>query len=196
MANKIIYPTNKNIYVLSSIGPSMHSFGNFADKHTHDIIIVNGGISVGSDLEISERIDKFKNITLNNKIYYNKCDKDFIHLAKLRKNLIFNETYSWLFVATNVTIIEFSNQTNVIIVPGGIPEKYSNINNEIEFSFISTDWHDKYDGRLGLAISNNPKIDASPRNYKYSCAIGQKSEDKVMVQEISGRGLENFFELK
>jgi hypothetical protein len=197
--NNIIYP-NKKIYVCGSV-KSFESLELAINNLKNSIFIINGGVSRGENFEeIERRIDNLNSLIEKYSIFYNAGPEDLFHLKSLRDKLLFNSTYKWISEQNFITKIDFSNQTTMLVVTGGI----GNINQEKNFSkniedlnlnintclFENSYWHNLYAGQLGFVVSNQPALKEPKTSiYKYSCSIGYAHTNKSILQEINSQGL-------
>jgi len=105
--------------------------------------------------------------------------------------------HKWLSTKSNIVMINFTNQSSLIITGGGIVPNMtkSDLHNNIETSFVSTinekPWHQTYGGGYGYIISNNPLTTKEPQFYHYSAQIGNSHNENTQVyaQEVDQFGL-------
>lgn len=198
--NNIIYPSKK-IYICGSVGSNWNNLEKLILEENNNIFIINGGICRnGNDDEISERIAKIKEIMLNFSVYYNLGPEDLIYLNSLNKRMIFNDVYDWLLAREIFTKIDFSNQTRVLAFSGGIKDinQLKDLEKNIDSCFVALineePWHKYYNGKFGLIVSDCPRSDClEPQLYPYSCGIGYKNNNGIILQEVNSQGLGNFF---
>jgi hypothetical protein len=197
--NNIIYP-NKKIYVCGSV-KSFESLESAINNFKNSIFIINGGACRGENFEeIEERINNLSSLMEKYSIFYNSGPEDLFYLKSLRDKLLFNSIYKWISKQNFITKIDFSNQTTILVIAGGI----NSINSEKNFGksiedlnlnidtclFEDSSWHNLYSGQLGFVVSSQPSLkDPQPSIYKYSCSIGYAHPSKSILQEINSQGL-------
>lgn len=164
--------------------------------NNYDLIIVNGNITYPYNInKIENRIELFK--TLSTKYIYNLGNYDLKFLIKNSSSKI----EKWLYSKSNAVIINFKNQTSLIILNGGVLPKMSKqeLDNNIEISFISKidndPWHKTYGGGYGYIISNQPFTNEKPYFYNYSMQMGNVYSENVKIycQEVDQYGLKETF---
>jgi hypothetical protein len=191
MKIQTIENSTHKILVIGSIYDKINKLSNL-DKD-YDLIIVNGNICYPYDniKQIEDRICLFQH--LPNKFIYNLGNHDLEFLAKTKSDEIKN----WLSSKSNVVIINFKNQTRLIVLNGGVSPKMTkqDLDNNIEVSFISKidneAWHSLYGGGYGYIISNQPFTNEAPKFYKYSAQIGSlyDKDTKIYAQVVDQYGL-------
>ncbi len=189
---EVIYP-DKEIYIFSSVYNHLDKIENFIDLNKGCIFILNGNICGQEDRDkVLKDIERLRTIIDNNQVYYLIGNLDLIFLKDCYRNLIINDNLNWLKFQSLCCKVQLLNQTIVNVVCGGLDVNDYKIN-KIDSCFINDEeWHQKYNGNLGLIISNYPNsLDGSRKIYEYSCSIGV-SPDKLSYQKISNQGLSDF----
>lgn len=162
-------------------------------ENNYDLIIFNGNLCYPyeSISELEERIEIFNQ---NPKWVFNLGQYD---LKVLIDSNISSKVKEWISSKSNVVIIEYKNQTSLIILGGGLTPTIGkkDLQENLEVSFISNFnneiWHKSYGGAYGYIISNNPLTDQPPAFYNYSMQIGNyfSQNNKVYAQEVDQYGL-------
>lgn len=196
MTALILQNSNHNILVIGSIYDRMDALENaFNLKDNYDLLIINGNVCYPNNLEdINNRIKTIDKYLKTGKCIYNVGQFDLQFSNKLDDN---NEIKKWINNKSNVIIINFINQSSIIILGGGITTETSrnNLYDNLEVSFVSkinnVPWHKLYGGGLGYIISNNPLTNEPPQFYNYSAQIGNYYSNNLNVyaQEINQFGL-------
>lgn len=170
MLKSINLNDNEIVLVISEINniKYLENINELSKKYSK--IIINGNLFKNN----FDFLDK-----LNNNVLYCVGDKDFVNAKK--------ENFIKIFDYYNRYELNYNN-TKYLICCGG----YQKNMEEIEYSFIKSNWHSKYVGDKGYIISNYPK-DLDKKYFKFSCAIG--SDNNVYCQEITKYGLKKLFKL-
>lgn len=198
MSARHINNYNNKALVVGPIYNKLDKLKNALDlSKNYDLTIFNGNLCYPFDdlVEVQSRIDILDPFIKSNKVLYNLGNYDFklINLLSEKQCTI----KDWLIDKPNVIIIDFVNQSSIIITCGGVLPKNtkSDLNDNLETSFISninnTPWHNFYGGGYGYIISNNPLTDKHPSFYNYSAQIGNVHSEfcQVYAQEIDQFGL-------
>lgn len=189
--------SNHKILVVGAIYDKIDKLQNaMSIKDNYDFVIINGNICYPNDdlNKLKERIKVIDNYLLSGKVIYNVGQFDLQFMNKLDDN---DELKKWIKDKPNVIMINFQNQSSIIIVNGGItPEtNKTDLFDNLEISFVSylnkTSWHKLYGGGLGYVISNNPLTQKEPQFYNYSAQIGNiyGENTQVYAQEADQFGL-------
>lgn len=158
-------------------------------KSKYQLIIINGDICYPTG-NILERMNQVSNLCQDGKVIYNLGKNDLLESI--------GKESTW-FKKPNIVIVEFANQSNLIVTNGGLtPEmNQESIINNMEATFVNLinekPWHQTYYGAHGYVISNNPLTDKEPEFYNYSMQIGNKYGDKnqIYAQEVNQYGLKD-----
>lgn len=182
----------------------LQTYQNLWDQH--DLIIFNGNLCYPNDnLELVERrIEKMDNLLQTGKFIYNLGNQDLMLMKRLSDNSKYTAIINWLKNKSNVIIIDFLNQSSLIITNGGVtPEmKRTDLYNNIETSFVSfvdnKSWHQQYGGNYGYIISNNPLTHDPPKLYNFSIQLGNIYSDKSQIYavQIEQHGIGQIFSLQ
>jgi hypothetical protein len=152
----------------------------------HDLIIINGNICYPNDklARIENNIDVVNDLMKSGKMIYNLGNQDLLLMKELEEtNRNFN-IVKWLKSKSNVIMIEFVSQYNLIITNGGITPKMkkNDLYDNLETSFVSNienkPWHHWYGGGYGYVISNNPLTQMEPKFYNFSLQLGNEYSSK------------------
>lgn len=165
-------------------------------KDNYDLLIFNGNLCYpNDDLNlVKDRIRLMDQHLQTGKIIYNIGQFDLQLMNKLEDN---NPLKEWIKERPNVILINFQNQTSLIITGGGLTPKIvkKDLYDNLELTFVSyiqnESWHKLYGGNLGYVISNNPLTKKEPQFYNYSAQIGNFYDKEVQVyaQEADQFGL-------
>lgn len=197
MVALILHNSNHKILVVGPIYDRIDKLQNALKlKNNYDLIIINGNICYpDNNLEkVKQRIEIIDEYLNSEKCIYNVGSLDLQLLSKLEEN---NDITKWIIKKSNVIIVNFQNQSSIVILGGGITPQMSkkDLYDNLEVSFISNidkiPWHKLYGGNFGYIISNNPLTKNPPQFYNYSAQIGNHYSDNVNVyaQEIDQFGL-------
>lgn len=168
----------------------------------YSFIIFNGGLCYPFDNvgAVGGRINVINSLLKEQNVIYNVDGHDLKLLQILTENDDCSNISNWIRSKSNVIIAEFDNNSQFIIVGGGIIPSITTqklLEDNIEISFVSfineKPWHQSYNGKLGYIISNNPLTSEDPVFYNYSAQIGNKyigESTKVFAQEIDKYGLQ------
>lgn len=200
MVAKII---NKNADKILVVGPiydridKLKKIQELCDDYSH--VIFNGSLCYPYDdiSEVESRIKEMNELLHSHKIIYNASNYDWLCARHLYDNNLRTSVLKWIQSKSNVVMINFKNQTNLIITSGGVIPSMNReiILNNLETSFVSNfgevPWHKRYTGLMGYVISNNPLTFQKPKFYPYSAQIGNIYSPKVQIyaQEIEPYGL-------
>ncbi len=187
--------TLQNILVVGPIydkTEKLHKINNLIQKY--DLIILNGSSCYPDNENLIERLKYIDSLLATNKVNYIVSDLDYqISL----KNKLVNK---WIFDKPNAINIKFSRGTQITIMAGGVLPNMSHkdLKVNLEISFVSSlgevPWHQKYNGKLGYIISNNPLKAASPEFFNYSARIGTTLQTgRVYAQQVNENGLQKTF---
>jgi hypothetical protein len=152
----------------------------------YDWIIINGGITYCKE-NIIDSMNQMDQLLNSGKVIYNKDQYDLTAASQInildKKELYIEQ---WLKNKPNVVVAIFPNGYRVIIVSGGITDNLSfeKLNNNLEVSFISHNWHQTYSGGLGYVISNNPPTTGAPKFHRYSAQIGNIYQDNFQTYAL------------
>lgn len=193
----IACPSNKKIYVTGPIYDQLDQLKLFISEQSRDtLFIINGGICYPNN-DINIRIDELIELQKKYDIKFIMGDKEYKHLLKKRQDLEFDFYHSWLESQAKACRITFTNQSKITIINGNMPELIENKREHVLCFNFQNDWHLTYNGRLGYVISNYPSCKDNIILYDFSCSIGTKYQDKMLiVQEINYKGLGETFLLK
>ncbi len=186
--NKIHFPKNNTVYVCSSLYNHLHKIINLI-KDSDDVFILNGNVcDQENDESILSDIEEIQNLKQTGRVSYVLGDRDLVYIKKQFSKLNFNPKLEWLLSQDKSCIVEFSNQTSITVVCGGIEGRLDNLEN----CFVnSDDWHENYNGKYGLVISNYPQGKNTRKIYEYSCSIGVNKE-YLAIQKVNSQGLKEF----
>jgi len=162
----------------------------------YNLTVINGGAFYPyADLNaVEKRFEYLQNNLFNNsKIIYNTGQYDLLFAKQYPDHAI----SKWIHSKSNVIILNFKNQSTTIITGGGMTPKMNKASliDNLETSFVSNidgiPWHNKYYGKYGYIISNNPLTLDEPKLYPFSMQMGNKYEDnfQVYAQEVTSLGL-------
>jgi hypothetical protein len=183
---------NHKILVVGSIYDKINKLEDIKKiEHNYNLIIIAGNIlyPFKKAEELEFRIKLFN----NSKYHYVIGSYDLKVLSSNLSTTINN----WIISQPNAIIVEFINQTRLIVINGGITPQINktNFNDSLEISFVSNiekkPWHQFYGGGFGYIISNNPLTNEKPVFYNYSAQIGNIYENvlNTYAQEIDQYGL-------
>lgn len=158
-------------------------------KSKYQLIIINGDICYPAG-SIQERMDLVSELCQDPKIIYNLGKNDLLKST---------EQHSDWFNKPNVVILEFANQSNLIVTNGGLTSVMTqdSLKDNLETTFVNLidgkPWHQSYYGFYGYVISNNPLTENFPEFYNYSMQIGNKYKvnGDVYAQEVNQYGLKD-----
>lgn len=166
-------------------------------SNNYDLTIFNGNLCYPNDnlLEVQSRIDILDPFIKSHKVLYNLGNYDFKLFNSLTEEK--STVKDWIANKPNVIVINFINQSSIIITCGGVLPKTSkaDLNDNLETSFISNinnmPWHNFYGGGYGYIVSNNPLTNKEPAFHNYSAQIGNiySKSCQVYAQEIDQFGL-------
>lgn len=187
----ILKKISKPILVVGSIYDNIRALNRILEiSGNYQYVIINGNVSKPYDKSmVTERIRMIDQIP---NALYNLGDEDYSVMNKYS-----NEITKWFKTKPNVIIINFANQSNVIVTNGGLISSMTleSLEDNIETSFVSLidkiSWHESYHGVIGYVISNNPKTSNEPHFYSHSLQMGNKYSDntEVYAQEVTAYGL-------
>ena len=174
---------------------------------SNDILVFLGDVCYPykNTREVVKRINELVGFFENKRAYYLLGNYDLIFKSQVASSN--TDAWDWLHKQLLGVRFTYKNNTNLLVIHGGILPKHkkmTDLNNDPEISFVSEteekiDWHKKYDGRFGYVISAHPtSLKEEPNIYKYSVSLDTqchlKKNDKLLVQEFTKNGLgETFF---
>lgn len=149
----------------------------------YDWIVINGGLSYPVE-DTLYKIETISNLMQSGKVVYNLDDTDLSFISRIdisNSDHLYIER--WLKMKPNVVVANFPNTFRINIVNGGIPSSltHGQLADNLEVSFVSDDWHDKYSGGLGYVISNYPLTTWAPKFHRYSVQMGNIVNPKSQV---------------
>jgi hypothetical protein len=155
----------------------------------YQLIIINGDICYPEG-NIQERMNLISDLCQDSQIIYNLGKND---LLESKQN-----NSSW-FNKPNVVIVEFVNQSGLIITNGGLtpPMNLDSLKDNLETTFVNyidhKPWHESYYGFYGYVISNHPLTETQPEFYNHSLQLGSKYKinGNVFAQEVNQYGLKD-----
>lgn len=136
------------------------------------------------------------------KSFYILGDKDLLLMKDIYTTHA--DTYDWLNQQSVAIRFTYANNSNVMVLHGGITPKHKtlkDLNSDLELSFVNnnlpeskTTWHKNYDGRFGYVISSHPaNKKLKPELYNFSMSLETK-DDSLIVQEFNEMGLGETFQ--
>lgn len=200
MVARIINKTADKILIIGPIYDKIEKLNKIKElSQNYDYIIFNGSLCYPyDDLElVKTRIAKFNEQFNTYKSIYVVSHYDLLLAKLLYDNNKNKEIFKWIMSKPNIVLINFKNQTNMIVTNGGIIKSMTreSLSNDIETTFISKidnePWHKKYVGKNGYVVSNNPLTNQKPKFYPFSVQIGNVYNEKVQIyaQEAGPYGL-------
>lgn len=132
----------------------------FAEGRT---IIFLGDISYPNESygKTSERIGQLRSFCDERRALYVIGDKDLVYMKRIVNSHA--DTYDWLGQQKKVFRFSFANNTNLVVVHGGIlptHKTWQEIQTDPEAVFLNKidgkPWQESYDGRFGYVISSHP----------------------------------------
>lgn len=165
----IVGPLYNNINALDKVLDSINEY---------DLVILNGNMSYPFNKdEFKYKCDKIKDSLASGKLIYNIGDLDY------KLSLSEPAVQAWIQGKPNVINIKFPRGINFLIVSGGILPDMTrqSLSNNIECSFVNTNWHKTYNNKFGYVISNHPLIKEKPTFYVYSSRIGLPYEENGSI---------------
>lgn len=200
MTAKIIFKNANKILVVGPIYDQIDKLNKIEEMlPNYDKVIINGSLCYPYDnLEkVKQRVSRISQLLRSFKVLYNVSQHDLLCAQYLYDNFKDPELLKWITDKPNVIMINFKNQTNLIVTGGGIAPNMSKelLTNSLETSFVSLidnePWQKKYVGLMGYVIGNNPLTNQKPKFYPNSAQLGNiYSENvKVYAQEVEPYGL-------
>lgn len=189
--------SNHKILIVGAIYDKIDKLKNAISlKDNYDFIIINGNLCYPNDdlNQVRDRVKIMDDYLSSGRIIYNVGQYDLQLMAKLDDN---DELKEWIKNKPNIILINFTNQTSMIVTGGGVSPQMSkpDLYDNLETSFISyiqeEPWHKLYGGGMGYVISNNPLTQKEPQFYHYSAQIGNVYSEMVQIyaQEADQFGL-------
>lgn len=189
------------------VGPLYDKIEKLSSKQSlfdeHELIIFNGNLTFpnGNLQEVENRIKIMEEKLQPDKFIYNLADQDLILMLDLHENRKSSFILDWLKTKSNVVIINFINQSNLIITGGGLSPNMlrSDLYNNLEITFVSvinaSSWHELYGGAYGYVISNNPLTKEFPKFYNFSLQLGNKYDqnNEAYAVSIGKNGIDRIF---
>lgn len=168
------------------------------EKHTKNRLVVFLGdlcYPYNSFTDISERLKSLRSFIQGKRCFYILGDKDLIFMKKIFSS--HTDTYDWLNAQRKALRFSFSNNTNILLVHGGVlpsHKTWNEVQNDLESAFITNlqetgkPWHDIYDGRFGYVISSHPS-EVKIYNHSMSLETEGFNTDKLAAQVYGPNGL-------
>lgn len=169
-------------------------------RQPDDIVIFLGDICFpNNDLNaLNIRVQKLQAFLQKDKTFYILGNHDLSFRSKLD---IYNyDIYNWINKQYLAIKINFENETNALIVHGGIlprHSKFEDLNQDLEISFNNEpSMHQDYNGRFGYLITSHPKSEKNQVelfNYSMSLDTSCHETNILAVQELTKMGLGQTF---
>lgn len=170
----------------------------------NDILVLLGDVCYPykNTSEVTKRLNELTTFFEGKKSYYILGDHDLIFKSQIATSNA--DAYDWLHYKLLGVRFTYKNNSSLLVIHGGLLPKHKkldDLNNDPEVSFITEmgdkqNWHKKYDGRFGYAITSHP---VSKNNqiqiYKNSTSLDtQCSKSEILaVQEFTKNGLGQTF---
>lgn len=154
--------------------------------------------------EVVKRLNELTTFFEGKKSYYVLGDHDLVFKSQVASSNA--DAYDWLDYKMLGVRFTFKNNTNLLVIHGGILPKHkkmSDLDDDPEISFVTEtgdkkNWHKIYNGRFGYVISSHaPSKDAQVKIYKHSTSLDTRvhETDVLAVQEFTKTGLGQTFYL-
>jgi hypothetical protein len=170
-----------------------------------ELIIFNGNLCYPNDdlNQVEKRIEIMDDLIQSGKVIYNLGDQDLLLLRRLDQNRQYPKIRNWLQNKSNVVIIKYLTQTQLVITNGGVlpTMQQKDLHHNFETSFISNinnqPWHRQYGGSYGYIISNNPLTQEAPEYHNFSLQLGNVYHQKSLTYaaQVGQYGIERIFSL-
>lgn len=168
----------------------------------NDILVFLGDVCYPykNTAEVVKRLNELTTFFEGKKSYYVLGDHDLVFKSQVASSNA--DAYDWLDYKMLGVRFTFKNNTNLLVIHGGILPKHkkmSDLDDDPEISFVTEtgdkkNWHKIYNGRFGYVVSSHPPTkDNQIKTYKYSTSIDTK--DVLAVQEFTKTGLGQTFYL-
>lgn len=172
-----------------------------------DRIVFLGDVSLPykSKSEVTKRIQEIQAFSESHKSFYVLGDEDLLFMKD--SYVSHADAYDW-FNQQSITIrFTYKNNSNVMVVHGGIPTKnktLESLDNDLELIFESKSsnakkkWHKTYDGRFGYVVSSHPPVQsdkAEIHNHSMSLDSQCHTKEVLLVQEVNDKGLGETFSI-
>lgn len=165
------------------------------------LVVLLGDISYPYNTfnDVSDRLKKIRSFIAGKRCFYILGDKDLIFMKKIFSSNA--DTYDWLSLQRKALRFSFSNNTNLLVVHGGVlptHTTWNDVQDDYESAFVSTlvdtgvSWHTQYDGRFGYVLSSHGNFgDSEIKFYNHSAALDTEcyKTDKLAVQIFGPNGL-------
>lgn len=196
---------DQKLLVVGPIYDQVHKLSDHLNWFTDHIVIFNGNLCYpNEDLEsVRQRIHTMNHYLEKYQALYNLGSEDLLLMKKLWESGEAPDIHQWLHDKSNVILVNFISQTNLIICGGGLAPGMTRhaLHNNLETSFVSQvggrPWHELYGGGAGYVITNNPLTQSRPRLYNFSIQIGNvyQSNAQVYAVQASSKGIGEIFYL-
>lgn len=179
------YIKKGNIAVISPI-LNIDSFDNIKKLNNISLLIINSSLFGLNDSEelLKEKLLLLKSINA----LYVMGSKDYLLFNKIKYNKNLFDLSNFMLNKPNIICQTFDNQTNYFITAGGIMPKHKemfDLIDDMEISFIKTNWHLLYNGRFGYGISNMPYYE-NPKIFDFSRSIGSINHTNCQIFDEKG----------
>ncbi len=196
MIGKTLEMGNSELFVVGPIYNKIDKLPlieKFAEDKT---IVFLGDVSYPNDSfgKISERIGLLRSFCDAKRCFYVLGDKDLLYMKQIVNSHA--DTHDWLSQQKKALRFSFANNTNLVIVHGGIlpsHKDWKELQTDPESSFVTNfnekPWQESYDGRFGYVISSHP-VHEEVKFYNNSLSLDTlcHESDKLATQIFGPKG--------